>query len=68
MMRTDVLALLPMGMQVADMVPDNPGTWLIHCHVSAHLRAGMQALYKVEPVSVAPSTAMTSRIGSPMHA
>lgn len=52
MMRTDVAALLPMGMIVADMVPDNPGTWLFHCHVAAHLRMGMQAFYEVEPRQV----------------
>ena len=46
-MRTDVAALLPMGMLVADMQPDNPGTWLFHCHVSAHLRMGMQAFFTV---------------------
>jgi hephaestin len=46
-MRTDVAALLPMGMAVADMVADNPGTWLFHCHVSDHLRMGMQATYTV---------------------
>jgi FtsP/CotA-like multicopper oxidase with cupredoxin domain len=46
-MRTDVGALLPMGMLVADMVPDNPGTWFIHCHVANHLRMGMQATYTV---------------------
>ena len=27
-MRTDVAQLLTMGMLIADMVPDNPGTWL----------------------------------------
>ena len=48
-MRTDVAALLTMGMLVADMVPDNPGKWLFHCHVAPHLRGGMQALYTVEP-------------------
>ena len=48
-MRTDVAALLPMGMLVADMVPDNPGTWLFHCHVGGHLLAGMQSVYTVEP-------------------
>jgi manganese oxidase len=48
-MRTDVGVLLPMGMFVADMVPDNPGKWLFHCHVSSHLRMGMQAFYTVEP-------------------
>lgn len=48
-MRTDVGTLLPMGMFVADMVPDNPGTWFFHCHVAAHLRMGMQAMYVVTP-------------------
>jgi hephaestin len=48
-MRTDVTALLPMGMMIADMVPDNPGTWLIHCHVAPHLNAGMQARFVVAP-------------------
>lgn len=48
-MRTDVAALMSMGMLVADMVPDNPGTWFIHCHVANHLRMGMQAMYTVTP-------------------
>ncbi|HEY7475960.1 MAG TPA: multicopper oxidase domain-containing protein [Vicinamibacterales bacterium] len=47
-MRTDVGTLLPMGMFVADMLPDNPGKWFFHCHVSTHLRAGMQATYLVQ--------------------
>jgi FtsP/CotA-like multicopper oxidase with cupredoxin domain len=47
-MRTDVGTLLPMGMFVADMLPDNPGKWFFHCHVSTHLRAGMQATYVVQ--------------------
>ncbi len=50
-MRTDVLNLLPMGMIVADMVPDNPGVWLFHCHVGPHLDAGMVARYEVLPVA-----------------
>jgi FtsP/CotA-like multicopper oxidase with cupredoxin domain len=45
--RTDVAALLPMGMIVADMVPDNAGVWLFHCHVSNHMRMGMQTRYEV---------------------
>jgi FtsP/CotA-like multicopper oxidase with cupredoxin domain len=48
-MRTDVLNLPAMGMLVADMVPDDIGTWLFHCHVSLHLAAGMQARYAVIP-------------------
>jgi FtsP/CotA-like multicopper oxidase with cupredoxin domain len=48
-MRTDVLSLLPAQMITVDMQPDNPGTWLLHCHVNDHIVAGMQALYKVLP-------------------
>jgi FtsP/CotA-like multicopper oxidase with cupredoxin domain len=47
-MRTDVAPLIAMEMKIADMVPDNPGTWLFHCHVAPHLIAGMQALFKVQ--------------------
>lgn len=46
-MRTDVTALLPMSMVVADMVPDQPGIWQLHCHVSNHARMGMQTRYEV---------------------
>lgn len=45
--RTDVVELLPASMRVADMVPDNPGIWLFHCHVEDHMMAGMSALYEV---------------------
>jgi manganese oxidase len=48
-MRTDTLALLPGSMIVADMVPDDVGTWLYHCHVNDHITAGMLALYTVTP-------------------
>jgi hephaestin len=48
-MKTDVLNLGTMGMIVADMVPDNPGTWLVHCHVEPHQAAGMQARFVVAP-------------------
>jgi len=48
-MGTDVAELLPMSMKVADMVPDNPGTWLYHCHVNDHIKAGMIARYEVLP-------------------
>ena len=48
-MRTNVLTLGTMGMIVADMVPDNPGTWLFHCHIEPHQTAGMSARFVVEP-------------------
>jgi len=48
-MRTDMVHLEPMMMVVADMVPDNIGTWLFHCHVTDHIEGGMQALFTVKP-------------------
>ncbi len=53
--RSDVAALLTMGMIIADMEPDNPGTWLFHCHVGGHLQAGMSSLYTVEGDGVVAS-------------
>jgi len=48
-MRMDVTSLLPAQMLVADMVPDDPGTWLFHCHVNDHILAGMATRYQVLP-------------------
>ncbi|MBZ5723203.1 MAG: multicopper oxidase domain-containing protein [Acidobacteriia bacterium] len=47
--RTDVLTLAQAEMLTADMVPDNPGIWMYHCHVDDHMTTGMVTLYKVEP-------------------
>ncbi|HMI58682.1 MAG TPA: multicopper oxidase domain-containing protein, partial [Gemmatimonadaceae bacterium] len=46
-MRTDVTFLGPMAMVIADMYPDDVGTWLFHCHVSFHNEAGMAVRYRV---------------------
>lgn len=48
-MHTDVVELLPASMKTVSMVPDNPGTWLYHCHVNDHINAGMMALFTVTP-------------------
>ena len=47
MMRTDTIALGPMGMAVADMIPSSVGIWLFHCHVNDHLDRGMVARFTV---------------------
>ncbi|MGH4023497.1 MAG: multicopper oxidase domain-containing protein [Pseudonocardiaceae bacterium] len=47
-MRTDVASLLPATMVVADMVPDSPGTWQLHCHVNDHITAGMSTRFQVK--------------------
>lgn len=48
-MKTDVLNLGTMGMIVADMTADNPGTWLFHCHIEPHNTAGMATRFTIEP-------------------
>ncbi len=47
--RTDVVPLAQAEMETADMVPDNPGIWMYHCHVDEHMVMGMMTRYKVEP-------------------
>jgi manganese oxidase len=44
---TDVVELLPGSMVTVDMRADNPGTWLMHCHVLDHMEAGMMATYTI---------------------
>jgi FtsP/CotA-like multicopper oxidase with cupredoxin domain len=47
--RTDVLVVTSAQMVTADMVPDAPGIWLYHCHISDHMLGGMYARYDVTP-------------------
>jgi len=46
---TDVVELMPATMRSVDMVADNPGTWLYHCHVTDHISAGMMTRWVVNP-------------------
>ncbi|XP_053436033.1 hephaestin isoform X5 [Nycticebus coucang] len=52
--RTDVAHIFPATFVTAEMVPQEPGTWLISCQVNSHFQDGMQALYKVMSCSMAP--------------
>jgi FtsP/CotA-like multicopper oxidase with cupredoxin domain len=47
--RTDVISISRAQMETVDMVPDDPGVWMYHCHVAEHMHGGMVAMYKVEP-------------------
>jgi manganese oxidase len=44
---TDVIELLPGSMKTVDMIADNPGTWMFHCHVEDHMEAGMMATFTI---------------------
>jgi FtsP/CotA-like multicopper oxidase with cupredoxin domain len=45
--RTNVVPLSPGQMETVDMIADNPGIWLFHCHISDHMAGGMTARYNV---------------------
>jgi manganese oxidase len=47
--RTDVVALMQAQMVTVDMVPDDPGIWMFHCHIDDHMDSGMAAFYQVKP-------------------
>ncbi len=59
--RTDVVELLPASMKVADLVADNPGSWMLHCHVAEHMMEGMFARMMVHP----KSSTSSNRIDEP---
>eukprot|EP00898_Chlorokybus_atmophyticus_P000768 jgi/Chlat1/1692/Chrsp127S01958 len=54
----DLFNLLPFTSIVADMVPDNPGMWLYHCHVNDHIKAGMVTKYTVSSTPDANAEAL----------
>ena len=52
--RMDVVDLTgPLKMLTADMIPDNPGIWIFHCHFGEHTFEGMSTRYRVLPANSA---------------
>nr|XP_033500237.1 hephaestin-like protein 1 isoform X1 [Epinephelus lanceolatus] len=49
--RADVFDLFPGTFQTVEMVAGNPGTWLLHCHVTDHIHAGMETTFTIEEKS-----------------
>uniref|UniRef100_A0A8C4NLE0 ferroxidase n=1 Tax=Dicentrarchus labrax TaxID=13489 RepID=A0A8C4NLE0_DICLA len=49
--RADVFDLFPGTFQTVEMVAGNPGTWLLHCHVTDHIHAGMETTFTIKEVS-----------------
>lgn len=41
--------LFPGTFEMVEMLVGNPGTWLLHCHVSDHIHSGMETLFTVLP-------------------
>uniref|UniRef100_A0A663LLI7 ferroxidase n=1 Tax=Athene cunicularia TaxID=194338 RepID=A0A663LLI7_ATHCN len=45
--RGDVYDLFPGTFQTVELTAENPGTWLLHCHVADHIHAGMETTYTI---------------------
>ncbi|XP_067424284.1 ferroxidase HEPHL1 [Emydura macquarii macquarii] len=45
--RADVYDLFPGTFQTVELIADNPGTWLLHCHVADHIHAGMETTFTI---------------------
>ncbi|XP_064318834.1 hephaestin isoform X3 [Phalacrocorax carbo] len=61
--RTDVASLFPATFVTADMIPSNPGRWLLSCQINDHIQAGMGALYEVRPCSrQAPAPTLEGKV------
>nr|XP_057943945.1 ferroxidase HEPHL1 isoform X2 [Doryrhamphus excisus] len=57
--RADVFDLFPGTFQTVEMVAGNPGTWLLHCHVTDHIHAGMETTFTIKDPKIsahAPAT------------
>lgn len=48
MHRADVYDLIPGTFQTVELVALNPGTWLLHCHVTDHIHAGMETTFTIQ--------------------
>ncbi|XP_075775476.1 ferroxidase HEPHL1 isoform X2 [Pelodiscus sinensis] len=45
--RADVYDLFPGTFQTIELRADNPGTWLLHCHVADHIHGGMETTFTI---------------------
>lgn len=56
--RADVFDLFPGTFQTVEMVAGNPGTWLLHCHVTDHIHSGMETTFTIRglPRSLSSNT------------
>ncbi|XP_076139155.1 ferroxidase HEPHL1-like isoform X1 [Alosa pseudoharengus] len=59
--RADVFDLFPGTFQTVSLTAKHAGTWLLHCHVSDHIHAGMETTYTIHPrKTTAPGTGKTT--------
>ncbi|XP_063059110.1 ferroxidase HEPHL1-like [Engraulis encrasicolus] len=65
--RADVFDLFPGTFKTIEMVAQNPGTWLLHCHVADHIHAGMETTFTITDRSGGTGNGAPSLIAKPWH-
>ncbi|XP_060068239.1 hephaestin-like protein [Ylistrum balloti] len=45
--RGDVIEVFPGTYETIEMKTDNPGVWILHCHLNDHINMGMEATYNI---------------------
>ncbi|XP_033756941.1 hephaestin-like protein [Pecten maximus] len=45
--RGDVIEVFPGTYETVEMKTDNPGVWILHCHLNDHINRGMEATYNI---------------------
>jgi len=48
-MRRDVITIPPNGWVAIQFVVDNPGTWIMHCHIEFHILSGFGIVWNEDP-------------------
>ncbi|KAK2881551.1 hypothetical protein Q8A67_018819 [Cirrhinus molitorella] len=62
--RADVYDLFPGTFQTIELTAGSPGQWLLHCHVTDHIHAGMETLFTVHPKETNTVPGITTRASS----
>ena len=47
--RGDVVEVSASIARTIEIQTDNPGTWILHCHVNEHITGGMEMTYTILP-------------------
>ena len=53
------------GWATIRFVADNPGVWLLHCHIEWHMHAGLQSIVIEGPASLYAAAARAGGSGAP---
>lgn len=60
-MRRDVAMLPPLGWMLIAFKIDNPGAWLMHCHIAWHISGGLGVTFLEDPTTFAQQVSCSDK-------